>query len=134
MFCGNVQVVKRPIDLDELRHMINVNEKRFDDVKVNEEWERVHAHHVQLQREQCQQCLTLRDVEQKSGQRKSATPEQNRSARETHRGAIKQLEDHWESGTCKERREVGPGWIFDGLKPFNPADVVMVQVNCRNCQ
>ena len=120
--------MKRPIELDELRHMVDVNEKRFDDVKVKEEWEKVHAHHVQLQREQCQECRELRDVEQKSGQRKSATPEQNRLSRETHGSAIKQLEDHWASGQCKDRKEVGAGWIFDGLKPFNPDDAVMVQV------
>ena len=108
--------------------MIDVNETRFADAKLKDEWEKVHAHHVELQRDQCQECLKLRDVEQKSGQRKSATPEQNRTARETHSAAIKQLEEHWAGGLCKDRREVGAGWIFDGLKPFNPDDIIMAQV------
>ena len=121
--------MKRPVDLEELRHMMDVNAARFKDAKIIDEWEQVYAHHVQLQQEQCQECRTLRDIEQKSGQRKSATPAQNRSARETHTGAIKQLEEHWDSGKCKDRREMEAGtWIFDNLKPFNPADSAMVQV------
>lgn len=109
--------------------MIDANHKRFAEEKVTDEWEQVYAYHVQLQQEQCQECRTLRDIEQKSGQRKSATPAQNRSARSTHTGAIKQLEEHWASGECKDRREMPQGtWIFDNLQPFNPADAIMVQV------
>ena len=108
--------------------MIDAHDKRFTDQSVKDEWENLHAHHVQLQRTQCQECRKLRDVEQKSGQRKAATPEQNRASRKTHYDAIKQLEEHWETGNCPDRKEVGAGWIFDSYKPFNPADAIMVQV------
>ena len=114
--------------------MIDAHDKRFTDQSVKDEWENVYAHHVQLQRTQCQECRKLRDVEQKSGQRKAATPEQNRASRKTHYDAIKQLEEHWEKGNCPDRKEVGAGWLLDSYKPFNPADAVMVEVMfvCRN--
>jgi hypothetical protein len=108
--------------------MIDNNVARFGDQKVVDEWEMVHAKHLARQRGQCDFCIKQRDIEQKNGHKAKATPSENNARRKAHDEAMAALEEHWQSGECKDQKEMGAGWIFDDYKPFNPDDPVMVKV------
>ena len=123
------QVVKRPIDLPTLSNMISVNHTRFGDDSVREEWKRINATESLRQKERCQICLRCRDIESRSGQRKDATPAENAAARKAHSAAMTELEAHWESDVCKDRKVMGSGWIFDDHEPFNPDNAEALKVN-----
>ena len=114
--------------MGELLQMINKNRVRFANQQVIDEWERIYAQNLIRQQTQCDFCREQRDIEQKNGQRIKATPQENISRRKAHDTAMAELEEHWASGQCKDRKEMGTGWIFDEYKPFNPDDPALVQV------
>lgn len=107
------QIIPRPLNLEEMKQLMIVNDKRFQDEHIRQEWRDLYEKHLARQHNQCEVCKDLRKTEMESGARQKHLGEDRKIKNRERSEASRKLKQHLASGDCKDYVESDEPWFFD---------------------